>query len=185
MRPENKQRLELRRKIEEAYKNAHGQWTGCNWSTEWGRCKIDLKDVTEKQAQDRAERYAAIAEGEKLGDPELRQLQRAAKYLDPMGETAFSASQVAAALALGYEEALAWLHSVEVDAAEAEQLAGAVMGNVFYAWSERKDECFLKARTLAEQLTTLEEKYASNTSTWSDFRAALAEYRKPEPFAGH
>ena len=61
MRPKPKQRLELKTKAGEAFRDAQGQWTGCNWSTEWGQCKTDLKDVTEKQARDLSKRYAAIA----------------------------------------------------------------------------------------------------------------------------
>ena len=111
MRPENEQRLELRRKMEDAFGEARCQWTGCNWSTEWGPCQIDLKDVTEEQSQDLADRYATIANGERPTDPELRQLRRGGKRIDPDDETAFSASKVATALSLGYEEAAIWLHT--------------------------------------------------------------------------
>ena len=53
-------------KVEDAFGRARGGWTGCNWSTEWwGQCKIDLKDVTEDQAEELSERYAAIADGER------------------------------------------------------------------------------------------------------------------------
>ena len=184
MKPENKLRLELRRKIEEAFREARGQWTGCNWSSESGRCKTDLKDVTKKQAQVLAERYAAIADGERPGDPEIRQLRGAAKSLNPTGENEFLISQVAAALALDYEEAVAWLHSVEADAAEAEELATKALGWVLYAWYARNDKIFLEARILAEQLSALEDKYAPEAETWKDFRAALAEYLETEPTAG-
>ena len=63
---QGRHRLELKTKAGEAFRDAQGQWTGCNWSTEWGHCKTDLKDVTEKQARDLSERYAAIADGENL-----------------------------------------------------------------------------------------------------------------------
>ncbi len=184
MRPENKQRLDLRRKVADAYSEARGQWTGCNWSTEWGQCKIDLKDVSQKQAQDLAERYAAITDGERPRDDELRQLRRAAKFLNPTGEGEFSPAQVAAVLAADYEGAVDWLHSVEADAAEAEELAEQVIGNIIVARHTRNDELFLKARSLAEQLRTFDLKYAGDTRTWSAFCDAVTEYLEPEPLAG-
>ena len=184
MRPEHKQRLELKTKTGEAFRDAQGRWTGCNWSTEWGQCKTDLKDVTEKQARDLSERYAAIADGEKPRDPEPRQLRRAAKSLNPTGEAEFSQSQVAAALALEYEKAVDWLHSVEVDAAEAQKLAGEAILFIMHAWLDRSNESFLKARPRAEALATIEGKYAPDASTWKNFRVALVEYLEPEPRAG-
>ncbi len=181
---QGRHRLELKTKAGEAFRDAQGQWTGCNWSTEWGQCKTDLKDVTEKQARDLSERYAAIADGEKPSDSELRQLRRAAKSLNPTGEAKFSRSQVAAALALEYEKAVGWLHRVEVDAAEAQQLASEAILFIMHAWLYRSNESFLKARPRAEELATLEDKYAPDASTWKEFRAALVEYLEPEPRAG-
>ena len=61
-----------------------------------------------------------------LVDLELRQLRRAAKSPNPTGVAKFSRSQVAAALALEQRPKArgSWLHRVEVDAAEAQKLAG-------------------------------------------------------------
>ena len=115
-RPKPKQRLELKTKAGEACRDAQGQWTGCNWSTEWGQCKTDLKDVTEKPvAGPFASRYACyrlmvknlvILSYGSFGDS-------ATKNLNSTGEAEFSQSQVAAALALqNYDIAVGWLHSV-------------------------------------------------------------------------
>ena len=153
-------------------------------TAEWGRCKTDLKDMTGNQAREVSERYAAIADGEKPGDPEIRQLRRAAKILNQSGETKFSTLQVAATLASEYEKAVVWLHGVEADAAEAEELATNALGCVLYAWYARDDKVFLKARTIAERLATLEVKYSPDAQTWNDYRAALTEYLEPEPSAG-
>ena len=77
----------------------------------------------------------------------------------------------------------AGLHRVEVDAAEAQKLAGEAILFIVHAWLYRSNESFLKARPRAEELATLEDKYAPDASTWKDFRAALVEYLEPEPRA--
>jgi hypothetical protein len=44
-----------------AYEEAHGRWSGCNWSTRYGRVGMDLNGVSSSRAHQAATRWREIA----------------------------------------------------------------------------------------------------------------------------
>lgn len=177
-------RLQLKKEIEEACRQAHWQWTGCHWSTQIGQCRIDVKDVSAEQALGLAERYEAIAQGATGTDPERRQLQRAIRLLQDSGAPEPTMQQAAAQLALDYREASTWLQTVEDDAGKAEALALEVVGKVWLAWYFRDDDPFLKARHMTQGPAEIEATYQADRPTWGHFCALLEEYLKVPPQRG-
>lgn len=108
------------------------QWTGCDWDTAFGQCQVNLNGKTAPDAEDGADRFAAIAAGtRRANDDEIRERRRAQSKL-PNGT---SLSQAASALAADYQAAAVYLKTVEADAKRA-------LGHVVWAliWAEWRDK---------------------------------------------
>jgi hypothetical protein len=52
----------------DAYEEAHGRWSGCNWPTHYGTLGLDLDGISSRQAHEAAARWRAVAAGEVAGD---------------------------------------------------------------------------------------------------------------------
>jgi hypothetical protein len=52
----------------DAYAEARGRWSGCNWATHYGSLGLDLDGVSSSQAHRAAGRWQAIATDEVAGD---------------------------------------------------------------------------------------------------------------------
>lgn len=162
----------------EAYEEATGQWTGCDWATDHGATKLDLDGTTPEEARKSAAKWATVVMAGWIGgvsrwmrwpetpddcdldEADFRELVAAMGTLETE-----NGAEAAQQLSADYDSAAEWLDECEGNAEAAEDEARQAIEALD---ADDLDEALFHAHRACR----IEEEYG-DCPTWRAFRAAM------------